>query len=166
MLHLQAQAAIFAKPGCSCDSLRAAKFLCRLSAWVYEGKLYTNYTKIGLTLLVTLKCWTNIVEEGVGLDVIYLDYKKAFDTVSHQILLQKLRRLQLGDALTKWIEQFLLGRQMRIHVNGSFSSLIDVISGVPQGSVLGQLFFFIFVNDLSDWVKGSILMFADDTKLD
>jgi len=98
-------------------------------------------------------------------DVIYLDYKKAFDTVPHQKLLQKLKRLRLGDVLTEWIEQFLLGRQMRVHVNGSFSSLIDVISGVPQGSVLGPLLFLIFVNDLSDCVKSSILMFADDTNI-
>jgi len=105
------------------------------------------------------------VEEGFGLDVIYLDYKKAFDTVPHQKLLQKLKGLRLGDVLTKWIEQFLLGRQMRVHVNGSFSSCIDVISGVPHGSVLGPLLFMIFVNDLSDWVNSSILMFADDTKI-
>ena len=116
-------------------------------------------------LLVTLECWTNILEEGSGLDVIYLDYKKAFDTVPHQKLLHKLKGLRLGDVLTKWIEQFLLGRQMRVHVNGSFSSWIDVISGIPQGSVLGPLLFLIFVNDLSDWVKSSILMFADDTKI-
>jgi len=84
---------------------------------------------------------------------------------AHQKLLQKLKGLKLGDMLTKWIGQFLLGRQMRVHVNGSFSSWIDVISGVPQGSVLGPLLFLIFVNDLSDWVKSSILMFADNTKI-
>jgi len=80
-------------------------------------------------------------------------------------VLQKLKGLKLGDMLTKWIGQFLLGRQMRVHVNGSFSSWIDVISGVTQGSVLGPLLFLIFVNDLSDWVKSSILMFADNTKI-
>ena len=63
-----------------------------------------------------------MLEEGSGLDVIYLDYKKAFDTVPHQKLLQKLKTLRLGDVLTKWIEQFLLRRQMRVHVNGSFFS--------------------------------------------
>jgi len=116
-------------------------------------------------LLVTHECWTSILEEGSGLDVIYCDFKKAFDTVSHRKLLQKLRGLRLDDILTKWIEQFLLGRQMRVHVNGSFSSWMDVISGVPRGSVLGPLLFLIFVNDLSDWVKSSMLMFADDTKI-
>jgi len=81
-------------------------------------------------LLVTLECWTSTLEDGSGLDVIYLDYKKAFDTVPHQKLLQKLKGLKLGDTLTKWVGQFLLGRQMRVHVNGSFSSWINVISGV------------------------------------
>ena len=70
-------------------------------------------------LLVTPECWTSILEEVSGLDVIYLDYKKAFDTAPHQKLVQK-KGLQLGETLTKWIEQFLLGRQMREHVNGSF----------------------------------------------
>ena len=105
------------------------------------------------------------MEEGSGLDVIYLDYKKAFDTVPHQKLMQKLKWLQLGEMLMKWIEQFLLGRQMRVHVNGSFSSWIDVLRGVPQGSVLGPLLFLIFVNDQPDWVKCSLMMFADDTKI-
>jgi len=54
---------------------------------------------------------------------------------------------------------------MQVHVNGSFSSWIDAVSGVPQRSVLGPWLFLIFVNDLSDWVKGSILMFADDKKV-
>ena len=81
-------------------------------------------------LLVTLECWTSILEEGSGLDVINLDYKKAFDTVPHQKLMQKLKGLKLGETPTKWIEQFLLGRQIRVHINW-----IDVLSRVPQGSV-------------------------------
>jgi len=60
-------------------------------------------------LLVTLECWTSILEKGSGLDVIYLDYKKGFDTVPYQKLLQKLMGLRLGNTLTKWIGQFLLG---------------------------------------------------------
>jgi len=98
-------------------------------------------------------------------DVIHLDYKKAFDAVPHQKLLQKLKGLRLGVTLTQWIGQFLLGRQMRVHVNGSFSSWFEVISGVPQGSVLRPLLFLTFVSDLPNWIANSIQMFADDTKI-
>lgn len=67
--------------------------------------------------------------------------------------------------LLKWIEDFLMNRRTRVRVNGSFSEWFDVISGVPQGSVLGPLLFIIFVNDLPKWITSSINMFADDTKL-
>ena len=116
-------------------------------------------------LLETLESWTRILEEGFGVDVIYLDYRKAFDTVPHLKLLYKLKELGLADLLITWIEQFLLGRQMRVQVNGSYSTWFEVLSGVPQGSVLGPLLFLIFVRDLPDWVKNSIMMFADDTKV-
>jgi len=127
-------------------------------------------------LLETLEAWTRIIEEGLGLDVIYLDYRlgldviyldyrKAFDTVPHRRLPQKLRKLGINDTLLIWIEHFLMGRHMRVQVNGSFSGWIDVLSGVPQGSVLGPLLFLIFVHDLPEWVKNSMMMFADDTKI-
>ena len=82
----------------------------------YPGCLGSKAVKRSLWLY-----FSNILEEGSGLDVIYLDYKKAFDTVPHQKLLHKLKGLRLGDVLTKWIEQFLLGREMRVHVNGKMS---------------------------------------------
>ena len=97
--------------------------------------------------------------------MIYLDYKKTFDTVSHAKLLQKLRSLKLGEKVTMWIEDYLTDRRMRVNVRGIFSSWAEVLSGVLQGSVLGPLLFLIFVNDLPDWVKCSIKMFANDTKI-
>jgi len=63
------------------------------------------------------------------------------------------------------MEHFLVDRHMRIHVNGSLSSWIAVLSGVPQRSILGPLLFLIFVNDLPEWVHNSIKMFADDTNI-
>jgi len=74
-------------------------------------------------LLETIEAWTRIIEEGLGLDVIYLDYRKAFDTVPHRRLLRKLRKLGINDTLLKWIEHFLMGRHMRVQVNGSFSGV-------------------------------------------
>jgi len=69
-------------------------------------------------MLVTLECWTGILKEGSGLDVIYLDFKKAFDIVPHQKLMQKLNALKLGDTLTTWIKQFSvrLSQMQRIDV--------------------------------------------------
>jgi len=64
--------------------------------------------------------------------------------------------------MLRWIEQFLTARTMRVEVRGSFSDWINVLSGVPQGSVLGPLLFLLFVNDLPEWIVGNLKMFADD----
>jgi len=95
------------------------------------------------------------------MDVIYLDYRKAFDTVSHQRLLMKLKHMGVGDRIMKWSWIFFV-RYM--WVNGQHSPWSVVVSGVPQGSVLGPLLFLLFVNDLPHWIKTIIRMFADDTK--
>jgi len=65
--------------------------------------------------------------------------------------------------MLNWIVEFLSDRFMRVGVHGSFSECVAVLSGVPQGSVLGPLLFLIFVNDLPDWVVNGISMFADDS---
>ena len=116
-------------------------------------------------LLETFEAWTRILDEGYGLDVIFLDYRKAFDTVPHSRLLEKLRLSGVGGKLLTWIKAFLSDRNMRVSVNGSLSAWVEVLSGVPQGSVLGPLLFLIFVNDLPLWIVNSIKMFADDTKM-
>jgi len=116
-------------------------------------------------LLEVLESWTRILDSGYGVDVIYLDYKKAFDTVPHRRLLQKLSMFGIDDSSLQWILSFLEDRQMRVTIRGSCSHWVEVISGVPQGSVLGPLLFLIYVNDLPTWIKTNIKMFADDTKL-
>ena len=116
-------------------------------------------------LLEAFEAWTRLLDEGHGIDVIFLDYKKAFDTVPHKRLLVKLKQLGLPVKVIAWIRDFLTGRQMRVMMQGSFSDWVRVISGVPQGSVLGPLLFLIFVNDLPQWVTNSMKMFADDTKI-
>jgi len=94
-------------------------------------------------------------------------YRKAFDAVPHKRLLAKIRGLGFGNVISTWIGDFLHDRKMKVCVRGGYSEWIDVISGVPRGSVLGPLLFLflIFVQDLPDWVKNSIKMFADDTKI-
>jgi len=116
-------------------------------------------------LLEAMERWTDAVDNGYGIDVLFLDYRKAFDSVSHRKLIEKLKNLGIQDKLLSWIEQFLTARTLKVGVRGSFSELIQVLSGVPQGSVLGPLLFLLFVNDLPDWIVSSLKMFADDTKL-
>ena len=87
-------------------------------------------------LLETLECWTKALDRGVGIDVIYLDYKKAFDSVPHRRLIEKLKGYGINGHLLEWITSFLTSRTMRVGVKGSFSEWIEVLSGVLQGSVL------------------------------
>ena len=116
-------------------------------------------------LLESFEEWTRALDEGYGVDVIFLDYRKAFDTVPHRKLMKKLKNIGLTDKHLNWIRNFLTSRRMRVRVRGKFSRWFDVTSGVPQGSVLGLLLFLIFVNDLPSWIINSMRLFADDIKI-
>ena len=81
------------------------------------------------------------MDKGYSVDVIFLDFQKAFAKVPKKRLLQKLSAYGIEGKVLCWIEDFLSDRRMRIMVRGEYSEWVDVISGVPQGSVLGQIFF-------------------------
>lgn len=116
-------------------------------------------------LLSCLQDWTGMHDEGQPIDVIYLDYEKAFDKVPHRRLLRKLEHYGVRGQLLRWIEAFVTKRQYRVRINGAFSQSHAIFSGVPQGSVLGPLLFILYISDLARDIKTHISFYADDTKL-
>ena len=97
---------------------------------------------------------------------IFIDLKKAFDTVNHKILLTELEYCGVSDILLNWFESYLTGRKQYVSFNGEISDLKDITCGVPQGSVLGPLLFLIYINDLPNVSeKLKFFLFADDTNI-
>jgi len=105
------------------------------------------------------------MDKGDPFVVLYLDFQKAFDTVPHQKLCQKLHQYGIRGNILGWIRSFLVGRTQKVRVGLAKSEATSVKSGVPQGSVLGPVLFLFYVNDLPERCISLMLMFADDTKV-
>ncbi len=118
-----------------------------------------------LQLLKVTEEWTKKLDEGETTDVIFMDFKKAFDSVPHRRLLEKVRSYGITGETWNWISAFLTNRRQRVTVMGEMSPWHPVRSGVPQGSVLGPVLFAIYINDLPEQVTSDLFLFADDTKM-
>ena len=116
-------------------------------------------------LLETLEEWTDLLDKNFSIDVIYLDFQMAFNTIPHQRLLSKVHAYGIRGQVYDWIRNFLLNRRQRVVLNNSKSNWTEVISSVPQGSVLGPILLILYINDLPDALSCVSKLFTDDTKL-
>ena len=136
------------------------------------NKLFTNKQfgflkgrSATLQLLNVLDEWTQLLDNGISVDVLYTDFQKAFDSVPHRRLLEKLASYGFCGKILTWIESFLTSRKQRVVIKGLKSSWKSILSGVPQGSVLGPILFLIYINDIVDNLNCTAYLFADDMKI-
>ena len=126
---------------------------------------FTRNRSCATNLLEFFEKVCQIFDEGDPVDVIYLDYAKAFDKVPFKRLIVILEAHGINGNLLKWIENWISDRRQRVVLNGFFSEWIEVLSGVPQGSILGPILFIIFINDIDCKILIELMKkFADDTK--
>jgi len=119
---------------------------------------------VSLQVLTVMNDWTKTLDKGESVDVIYLDFLKAFDSVPHRRLIHKLKSLGVHTQIIQWIENFLTGRTQKVVYNGHNSAAETVGSGIPQGTVIGPGSFLTFIDDITDDINSAIYLFADDTK--
>ena len=104
-------------------------------------------------------------DSGLLTKMILNDLQKAFDTIDHKMLIEKMKCMGFSNGVTKWFECYLSKRMFSVHVENSFSDKAIIICGVPQGSILGPLLFLLYVNDVVQAVNCDLLLYADDMGL-
>ena len=155
--------------------------VCKLQESIIKDHITQHMTENGLStkvqygftkgkscqsnLIDCIEDWTKVLDKGHCVDVIYLDFKKAFDSVPHLRLLQKLKGYGITGKTHAWVTSFLSGRTQSVVLDGARSKSVPVTSGVPQGSVLGPCLFSIFINDMPSDIDSIIRLFADDSKM-
>jgi hypothetical protein len=116
-------------------------------------------------LIITIDALAMSLAKGEQVDVILLDFSKAFDKVPHHRLLHKLDYYGVRGNTWKWVQDFLSKRTQKVVLDGVTSSCADTICGVPQGTVMGSLLFLTFINDLPEHTTSDVRLFADECLL-
>ena len=114
-------------------------------------------------LIQAVHDWASTIDAKGQTDVLFLDFSKAFDTVPHRRLLMKLQHYGIDGKTSNWIATLLRGRRQRVIVNGTGSVWSPVLSGVPQGTVIGPILFLIYINDITCDINSRMRLFADDS---
>jgi ribonucleases P/MRP protein subunit RPP40 len=140
-----------------------------LGKHLFSRRQHTFIIKHSTTtnLLKSLHDWSVALNNSTYVDVIYIDFRRAFDTIVFTKLLHKLQCYYVSGRLLAWLSAFVTGRYQCVVVDNVHSSYVDVISGVPQGSVLGPILLILFVNDIDTVCHSStnLKFHADDLKL-
>ena len=118
-----------------------------------------------ITQLINTTDWASTLNNKGQTDVIFLDFSKAFDKISHKFIISKLHYYGIRNHTLSWIGTFLSNHTQTTVVNGIHSSYAEVTSGVPQGSVLGPMLFLLYINDINNVITSQIKLFADDRGL-
>ena len=131
-----------------------------ISQYAYRKQLGTCDALLDLTC-----CIQDNLDKGFEARLVQIDFSAAFDLVNHKALIFKLQSLGIGGYLLELLRNFLSDRQQRVVVDGVFSEPRPVVSGVPQGSVLGPLLFLVYTSDMTAGLENKIVQYADDTTL-